>query len=166
LTNGDTASAEVIGANSVVVVDTSKTDWTPGDRSQPIRNIRLSVLGHGDRLTWPGPEVTVNPRKSPTDPAYQSIPSPSPNGILQPYGGRLHDILGFLLVDNDQASSVTSPVTLPDGSQRLLRFTQDDETSGYWAYLDGTYDSYTVLNVRLDILPVQSEPDTGKQDPS
>jgi cyanophycinase len=142
------ATAVVRGPGTVTLVDVASA--TQSDRR--IEGVRLSVLGEGDRLEWPGPRVQVNPARKPTTGnEYLAIAAPRASGILDPYGGRLHDILGYLLADNRSADQVVSILHYPDGATRSLTFRKDARTRGFWATLDGEMDSYSVINAVLEI---------------
>jgi cyanophycinase len=144
--------ATVQGPGSVVVVDVSEATVDP---DQSVRGIRLSVLGDGDRLSWPGPVVTVNPEKSSTvGNEYMDLKDPVAGGVLNPYSGRLEDILGYLLADNRAAGKAVSAIHYEDGASRGLVFRKDASTKGFWATLDGQKDSYTTLDAVMDIGPL------------
>ena len=145
-----TTTARVIGSATVVQVDVSDAVTTEG----AINNVRLSVLCPGDCVRFPDHSVLVNPVKKPTTGReYLSIADPRAMGLFDPYSGRLEDALGFLLADNAAAHSLDSLVRYPDGATRRLTFSKDERTRGFWAYLDGQRDSYTIIGARLDIGP-------------
>lgn len=145
-------SAVVHGPGTVVMVDATDARETGG----AISGIRLSVLSAGDTINWPGPRIEVNPLKKPTvGSEYLSISDPASTGIMDPYGGRLADLLGALLADNAAASEVDSRIQYADGAFRTIRFRADSRTRGYWEYLDGQQDSYSVLNALLEIGPLK-----------
>jgi cyanophycinase len=154
-----TAEAHVTGPGTVVMVDVGEVEVDEGR----VSGIRLSVLAEGDRLRWPGPEVRIHPEKSPTvGNEYLEIAQPQAMGVMDPYGGRIGDILGYLLADNSAAREVRSRICYPDGACRQLRFRMDERTAGYWAALDGEMDSYSVLEAILDIGP--EEPSVPRSD--
>ncbi|MEX0321626.1 MAG: cyanophycinase [Puniceicoccaceae bacterium] len=149
-------SAVVVGSGTVAHLDLSEVSESEGN----ISNIRISVLCSGDRITWPGNKVAVSPVKSLTnDNEFLSIKDPDAAGLMSPYGGRLADALGFLLVDNKLSQQVTSVVSYPDGARRELVFSADEETLGYWGYVDGNMDSYTTVNAALEIGPLKAGAD-------
>jgi cyanophycinase len=142
------ATAEVVGSGSVVVVDAREAE---GDRPA-WQNLRLSVLTAGDRLRWPGPEIRIDPRKTPTvGREYLDLPNPRASGPIAPYGGRLEDVLGFLLLDNAGAAEVASGVAAANGRAFHFRFAQDARSQGYYATLDGEYVRYSAVDVRLSV---------------
>lgn len=148
-------TALVRGTGTVVVVDASAAIEEDG----AIQGVRISVLGDGDRIVWPGPQVIVNPRKSlTTGREYMDLVAPRARGLMDPYGGRLEDALGYLLADNRSAAEIESGVHYPDGSFRRILFRADKATRGYWGTLDGQLDSYTTLGAILEIGPLQSTP--------
>jgi cyanophycinase len=154
-----TAEAHVAGPGTVVMVDVEDVEVDEGRFS----GIRISVLAEGDRLRWPGPEVRIHPEKSPTvGNEYLEIAHPQAMGVMDPYGGRIGDIVGYLIADNAAAREVRSRICYPDGACRGLRFRMDHRTAGYWATLDGEMDSYSVLDVLLDIGP--EEPSASRPD--
>lgn len=153
--HAETQTARVVGAATVVQVDVSEAVHADG----AISGIRLSVLCPGDSVAWPSSEISVHPaKKATTGREYLSIKDPRAMGLFDPYSGRLEDALGFLLADNAAATSLDSLVRYPDGATRRLTFRKDERTRGFWAYLDGQRDSYTILDARLDIGPEQPAP--------
>lgn len=146
----DTQSAEVQGSGSVVWVDMTEAQVDENG----ISGIRLSVLSEGDRLQFPGPTLTVHPERAPIgDSPYYSMPDVSAFGLMDPYGGRLADVLGYLLADNGGTRTVPSMILHPDGVQRDLLFSKDAQTRGYWGATDGQMGSYTVHKAVLAIGP-------------
>lgn len=147
--------AAVRGSGSVVRVDVSEAVRT-GEGG--IQGVRLSVLGDGDVIIWPGERVVVNAKKTATvSGEYMELPHPVAGGPMDAYSNRLEDILGYLLADNKAAGEVVSSLRWRDGMRRDLTFRQDERTRGYWATLDGTRDSYTVLEAILDIGPLTGD---------
>ena len=145
-------SAIVKGNATVVHVNASEATRS----AKGISGVRISVLCSGDTISWPDSSVSVNPLKTRTNGnEYLSIKDPEALGLFSPYGGRLEDALGFLLMDNKLSGMVRSEVRYPDGAGRLLTFSSDEKTLGYWGYLDGTRDSYSVINAVLRIGPLQ-----------
>jgi cyanophycinase len=152
-------TATVQGPGNVVMVDVSEAVRKP-DGS--ITGIRLSVMAEGDSLQWPGPVVTVNPEKSATaGNEYMNLRDPVAFGIMDPYSGRLEDILGYLLADNKSGEQVVSGIHYKDGASRALRFRKDVRTRGFWATLDGQKDSYTTVDARLDVGPLVEPANTA-----
>jgi len=141
-------TATVVGSGSVTLLDIRPAQRSPVGWT----GVRLSLLTAGDRLRWPGPAVTIDPRKQATvGQEYMDLPAPSALGPLAPYTGRLEDLLGYLLLDNRSATTLDARVQAPEGTGFRFRFTQTPESRGYWAALDGEFIRYSALDVSLSV---------------
>ncbi|NET62088.1 MAG: hypothetical protein F6K47_40045 [Symploca sp. SIO2E6] len=141
--------ATVIGAGTVVAVDAAKATFN----EVGLQGVRISVLGPGDVLEFPARKVSVNPKKSLITKEYLTLEQTHLSSLFSPYSGRLEEAMGFLLTDNANENALETRVPTISGGERIIRFEQTGDTRGYWGYLDGQLDSYTVLNVSLSITP-------------
>lgn len=141
-------TAKVIGSGTVTWINMAAAETKAGGMD----NIRVSILANGDTLHWPGPVVRIaNTRKPTVDNEYHAIPNPATGSFMAPYAGRLDSALGTLLLDNSAANTLPFTIALPDGTLNSARFIQDPLSAGFWGYHDGQMESYSILNVRLQI---------------
>lgn len=141
--------ASVVGAGAVVAINASHANRD----ANKLENIKVSVLGPGDQIAFPTHEFTINSKMSQIESEYLSIEDAHLSSLFSPYSGRLEEALGFLLLDNSQHSLLETRVPMANGGERSIIFRQTAETQGYWGYLDGQRDSYSILNVTLSISP-------------
>lgn len=145
--DASTGLGQVAGTGTVTLVDARGLAREPG----VWRGLRISVLTAGDAYDFVGLRAVVAAGRTPTQAAeYLEIHSPRAEGLLSPYGGRLEDALGFLLVDNRAATSVTGSTRSRDGALFRLTLSRDDRTRGFWT-TDGEYVRYTILDAGLSI---------------
>ncbi|MTH53812.1 cyanophycinase [Bacillus mangrovi] len=145
--------AEIVGRGGVTVVDTSKAKLA-GKKVHPVNNVSISFLSPGDEINLQTKEFTINPDKDATRgyEYYQFKPLDA-TGVLTPYG-RLKPYLAYSLTDNSSADSVKSYLYDSKGKGYALTFSKTKSSNGYWGYMDGQKDDYSITNVRLDAVPV------------
>lgn len=85
---------------------------------------------------------------------YMYIENPLVSGPLTGYG-TIKDILAFLVADNEAATSAKAYVYDETGRGYELVFYQDELTQGYYSTPFGGQDHYSVVNMKLDLNPVQ-----------
>lgn len=151
---------EVVGRASVLFVDPAAATFSGEPASYRVQNLRLAFLTEGDRFDFKSNTLSPHPAKSPTvGSEYYAIPRPRPTGLFSPYG-TLDQALSVLLVDNARTSAVETLLTDPvarnfDGPAYKITLSQDELSSGWWAYLDGTRNAHSAIGIRLDIEPAR-----------
>ncbi len=147
--DASTGKTNVIGASNVVLVDARDSKTTP----EATTGIRLSLFGNGDRLELPALTSTIHSGRTLIREPYLDVPTTNVSSLLTPYGGRLEDALGFLLVDNAATQHFTTRVATPAGATAELRFETDTRSEGFWGYVDGQRDSYSVRQILVSCRP-------------
>ncbi|MCX7951092.1 MAG: cyanophycinase [Clostridiales bacterium] len=144
---------EAIGEGGVVVIDT--TSSTKSENGS-ISNIDISYIEKCDRFNISTKAFMINTQKETTcGYEYYEVEGPIINsGVLSP-NASLKNLLSFDLMDNYSVDEVKSYSFDANGNGFELTFSKTDKSQGYWAYLDGNKDSYSITNVRLDIRPVK-----------
>lgn len=161
-------SITVVGTGSVTVVDARDATWGSSPAGVSIRNLRVSVLSSGDALDLGNGAFTPAADLRPTvGDEYYERPAVPGGGITTAYNG-LADLIGAGLLDNRGATRLERygffvegsrpPVEPVDaglpGAGVLFRFSQDEQSEGYWGYGAEGASRYSVHNVRIDIEPV------------
>lgn len=133
---------------SLAVTDTSKPDFN-------VSNVRISYLDRGDKFNIITQSFTPSPDKAGgrMDPARTALRGPVfSNDIL---GNSAVVSIMERLIDSDQDEAIGIASGNPRSTAPEVgfefRFTKTPETVGY---LSNTVDAYSVLNVRLDIRPI------------
>lgn len=155
---------EVIGQRGVVMLDMSEARHDSLIRGFNLHNVKLSYLDHGDRLNLRTLEVTpanhklrgtkIDPQAPGFDPDYDEDQFES--NIL---GDTTLANLMTTLIDNRQPQAVGLAF---DGSEARkgptagfeFRFYREPDSVGWFSDAEGD-DAYTVLNIHLDIRPVE-----------
>lgn len=144
---------EAIGNGAVTLVDVSQAQKIENSQGYQINNVRLSILQGGDMFDLTTRQFEPQPDKLATvGSEYLNIAKPVVSGVFS-RNTRLKDMLTFDLVDNKGASEVVSYLMQGEGIGFTLRFSQDEQTQGYWQYLDGLKDNGSAYNVKLSITP-------------
>ena len=144
-----TGELQIVGSGNVVVVDARNAS----NLAEATTGIRISLFGAGDTLQLPELTSTINAQRKLITSPYLSLPVAPVSSLLTPYGGRLEDALGFLLVDNAAQNQFSTQVTSPDGAVVELHFERDESSEGFWGYADGQRDSYSVRNIAVSCRP-------------
>lgn len=148
-----TGLVQAIGNGAVTLIDVSDARRIENPNGYHIENVRISVLQGEDQYDLAQQRFIPNPLKHATvGNEYLNISAPVVSGVFS-RNTRLKDMLTFDLVDNKAASEVVSYLMQGDGAGFTLRFSQDEQTQGYWQYLDGLKDNGSAYNVKLDIIP-------------
>lgn len=145
---------EVLGYKGALVIDLSGATSEPGNFN--ISNANLSYLDNGDRFNLttgvfsPSREKAAN-KLDPAKPYYRG-----PLFFADILGNTaVVDLMGRL-IDSDQVDAVGLTLGSPRDLQPELgfefRFSRTKDSVGYWSAVS---DTYSVYNIRLDVLPIQ-----------
>ncbi|MEH7402811.1 cyanophycinase [Gottfriedia acidiceleris] len=150
--NNKKHQVDVVGRGGLTVIDLSKVK-TSKNMPNKYKNVIVSVISPGDHVNLLTNEVSVSNLKSSTKgfEYYDSKVAPY-TGVFSPHG-LLKNFLAYNLVDNAQTKEVHS-YSFNDDKGFELSFRKTAETNGYWTYKDGQKDDYSVVNVSLDIKPI------------
>ncbi|GGB98114.1 cyanophycinase [Pseudoduganella buxea] len=146
---------EVIGYSGALLIDTSQAVW---DKSKPdfnVSNVRISYLDRGDRFNIITHSFTPSPDKAGgrLDPARTALRGPVySNDIL---GSNAVVQLMERLIDSDQEEAIGIASGNPRSTTPEVcfefRFTKTPESVGY---ISSVAEAYSVLNIRLDVRPI------------
>jgi len=146
---------EAIGYGGVTVVDVRDMNAQTVQGLPHWTGIRLSFLQGGDRYQLSSDTFTINEKKYDTvGYEYINVPNPMNTGVFS-RNPNYKDLISYDLVDNKAATEVVSYDFNADGRGFKVRFYQDDQTTGWWNYLDGLKDNYSAVRVLMDITPVE-----------
>ncbi|WDC84707.1 hypothetical protein PL321_03315 [Caloramator sp. mosi_1] len=144
---------EAIGRGGIVVLDVQRAHK---EENGSIKNVDISYIEKGDRFNITNKKFMINTVKETTRGyEYYEVEGPIINsGVLSP-NSSLRNLLSFDLMDNYCVNEVKSYSFDANGDGFELIFKKGENSQGYWAYLDGNNDSYSVTNVILDIIPIK-----------
>lgn len=144
-------TAHVIGSRHVFRVDATK-----GKRQEPdgFTGIRIDFLADGDHWELESGKARIHPEKKATvGSEYMDIELSFTPSLLTPYSASLADALSYLLLDNASHSRIDVELESQMGNSLRFSFFEDADSRGFWATLDGQYDSYSGVGVSLEIRP-------------
>ncbi|MBB5210041.1 cyanophycinase [Microbulbifer hydrolyticus] len=149
----DVASMKVLGAGTLVVADARSATFADAEDGFAARDLRVSVLSHGDSYNWREHRVSASGSETLGNEAFGYRATQGAGIALA--NPRLDQLLGFSLLDNSDTRELRR-YAFDDqtGKGVLFHFRQDDQSRGFWSYGSGTKDQYTILDVALDIAPV------------
>lgn len=149
------AEVQAIGYGAVTLVDVSQASRLDNPHGYQIDNVRISILQGGDKYHISSRQFSPQPDKLATvGSEYLNIANPIVSGVFS-RNTRLKDMLTFDLVDNKGTTEVVSYLMQGEGPGFVLRFSQDEQTQGYWQYLDGLKDNGSAYNVKLNVTPAR-----------
>ncbi len=123
-----------------------------------MNNVDLSFLSPGDVYTLTDRKLAADASKDSTkDYEYYNLKGPITNtGAFSGYG-MVKPFIMYNLVDNSAVSEITSYCFDEQGQGAEILFSKTDQTDGYWGYQDGNLDSYSAVQIRMDLKPIQVE---------
>jgi cyanophycinase len=163
VTNAPERSVEVIGTSGAVLLDLRSARHDPKRSGFALSGAKLSLLASGDRVALPSGVVTPSAPKlksSLLDPNAASY-RPEHNEsrfYSDPLGkGVLAEVMSYL-IDNKAPTATALAFGSPSSALAEqgfeMVFRKGADTRGYFTSAQGTED-YTVLNIALDIEPVE-----------
>ena len=163
-------TVEPVGKGGITVVDVSKAVKDEKSDRRSMKDIRISYVESGDVYNWQIKEYTINTKKDlTTGYEYLHVEKPMHTGVFSA-NGLVKNFITFDLIDNEAADQIKSYCFGDNGKGFELVFRKDEQTKGYWGYLDGgSRDFYSAVNVALDIHPIEiyikhmGQPETMKQ---
>lgn len=154
---------QALGSGGVTMVDLRQAKKIANPLGFQMQNIRLSYLQGGDKFDIIRQQLLPHPDKVKTTGAeYADHPNPVMSGVFSA-NTRFKDFITFELTDNKAATEAISYLHQGNGLVFGLTFSKDQQTSGYWQYLDGLKDNSSAYQVRLDIVPGQMQIDLKPQ---
>ncbi len=152
----DKKEMEVVGAGGVTIVDVSKAQKNEAVKMTAIKQVSISFLAAGDRYHLGTGDYTILPKRAKAETVgyeYFSVEDPMVTGVMS-RNALLKHFITYDLLDNSKATAVKSFCFDKNGKGFELVFRQTDQSQGYWGLVDGLYDTYSAVNVMLDINPV------------
>jgi cyanophycinase len=147
---------KVAGAAGVTIINSEKANYLKKDSLLTIMNLIVSRLEKGDSydLTT-GTVIPAEGKRSTIGNEYYNIENPGQAGILSGYSSEFRDLLTVNLMDNKGASIVQnlSFYNHQRGFQITLSKTSDSQ--GFYTDEPDGEDHYTVVDVKMDIIPVK-----------
>lgn len=147
---------EVVGYQGALLVDLTQAKINPDIKDFNLSNVRLSYLDRDDRYDLATHQYTPSADKieGKVDPQKPYLKEPVYSADVLGHNTIL--ILMSKLVDNSETQAIGIATAGPQDPRQELGFefklTRDASTTGYSS---ATMDAYTVLDMRLDVRPLQ-----------
>jgi cyanophycinase len=142
-----------LGSATVTIIDVrgAESKRTPF----AVRDARVTVLAPGDRFDLAAVRVISTEREASTIGREAAESPPHQGGGMALGNPRLAELLGFDLLDNAAALQLDRYSFIDSGAALRYRFRQLQDSRAYWRSPPGVRAQYTIVNVGLDIEPVQ-----------
>lgn len=154
---------QALGNGNVTLLNSAAIDCQRSEQRFHISGLTLWMLARGDQFLSATRTLITAAGKQPTVGREAFAHEVWSAGGPAVGNARLDETLGFDLLDNENQSQLSRWTWLKlAGTEHLIeyRFTQGPDAQGYWAYLDGTKDSYSAAEVdyRLEYTRVETKP--------
>jgi len=147
---------EAIGLNGVTIFDLSRASKNKSQKLFNINNAIVHYIDKGDKFNPITREFIINPKKELTNGyEYYEIKNPISTGIFE--RDATTTLMTKYLVDNYNVNKAVGYAFDNDGIGFEFTFIKDNNTKGYWAYIDGNVDHYAAINVILNVKPIKVE---------
>jgi cyanophycinase len=147
---------KVAGASGVTIINTSEASISYVQKLPHIQNLKVSYLQDGDCYDITNHKIIPEKVKKPTrGNEYYKVQNPGQAGVLSGYSGNFRDLLTINLMDNKGADKVQNISFYTLDSGFLVSLTKTAESEGFYTDKPKGDDRYTVINILMDITPVQ-----------
>lgn len=145
----------VAGAAGVTIFDAEKAQYSSVDSLIKVENIKVHYLENGDTFFFDTKEVVTEASKKPIrGDEYFSSPGPFPGGMFNSSPTGFYNLITRYLTDNKEAEVVRSLNFIDDSTAFELTLTKQSGTKGFVSRPDKGKDGYTIVDARMDIIPV------------
>ena len=153
---GSSNLIRVAGASGVTILDATNARITHVQNLARIEDLTLSFLEEGDSYDITTGKISPAAGKRPTrGKEYYNVKCPGQAGVLSGHSSGLVDLMTIHLIDN-KGTDVVNNISFWEqnsGFQVTLRKIAGSE--GYITTDHSQEDKYTVVNIKMDITPVQ-----------
>jgi cyanophycinase len=147
---------KVAGASGITVMDRSGARISYIRGLPRIENLSVSYLMENDTYDLTTGRITPAEGKKPTrGNEYNDIPDAGQSGILSGSSATLRDLLTTNLLDNKGADTIRNVTLHGNHPGFMVTLIKKPESAGYYSEQPYGTERYTVVDVRMDIIPVQ-----------
>jgi cyanophycinase len=146
----------VAGASGVTILNRADARISYLHNLPCIENLSVSYLMEDDTCDLTTGKILPAAGKKPTrGNEYNDIPNPGQTGILSGNSNTLCDLITINLMDNRSADTVRNVTFYDDHTGFLVTLIKESGSAGFYTEQPYGTERYTVVNVRMDIKPVQ-----------
>lgn len=149
---------KVAGAGGVTMINTAEAELTLHDSLPEINNLRISYFEDGDIYNIEtGDFIPADGKKPTRGNEYYNIKNPGKTGILTGHASGFRDLITINLIDNKGADEVKNLSFFDPGNGFLISLSKTAGSKGFYTDKPDGEDHYTVIDIRMDIIPVSVE---------
>lgn len=154
--NGKQNKMLVAGAGGVTIVNTSASRISTVQNLPQIENLEVSYLEEGDGYDFNTGVVTPKEGKKPTRGNEQEVdPYQGQTGMLSGSPDTFRDLLANNLMDNKATDTIQNINLINNSTGFLVTLSKTPSSEGFRTDKPEHRDHFTVIKVRMDIVPVQ-----------
>jgi cyanophycinase len=153
---GSKDMVKIAGAGGVTIINTQDARFSYVKELPCIENLLVSYLGEGDTYDIKTGIVTPAEGKKPTrGNEYYNISNPGQAGVLSANSTAFSNLATISLIDNKGAEVVKNISLSDQESGFMVTLYKTPVSEGFYTDKPDDEDHYTVINLRMDIVPVQ-----------
>ncbi|MBM3436571.1 MAG: cyanophycinase [Bacteroidetes bacterium] len=147
---------KIAGEGGVTIFDISGASVRSVDSYPCIENIRIHYLENGDSFDLASGNIQPQEgKKSTIGNEYYNIENPGQAGIFSGYSAGFHDLITINLLDNKGTDRVQNLSFFDEHQAFQITLYKTAESKGFYTDEPDDKDHYTVVNVQMDLVPVQ-----------
>ncbi|MDP2236715.1 MAG: cyanophycinase [Bacteroidales bacterium] len=155
---------KVAGTAGLTILDASVAVNNQTGSFNSTENLRIHYLENGDAFhLLTGEIVPAEGKKLINKDENYNTSNPIPGGMFSSGSFGFHNLLTKHLMDNKGLNAVESLNFFEDGKAFHVRLSKNISSKGYISEKAGKKDSYTIVDISMDIKPVLIKIDTEKQ---
>jgi cyanophycinase len=153
--NGKQKILKVAGTAGVTIVNISEASISHVQSLPQIENLQISYMENGDEYDIvSGKIIPAAGKKSTIGNEYYNISNPLQTGMFSGSATNFHNLVTINLMDNKAVDKVQNINFTGKETGFLVTLSKTPQSKGFYTDKPSGTDSYTVIGVRMDILPV------------
>ena len=147
---------KVAGASGVTIINAEKASYIKNDSLSTIRNLLISRMENEDSYDLiTGTIIPAEGKRSTIGNEYYNIENPGQAGILSGYSSEFRDLLSVNLMDNKGASIIQNLSFYDQQHGFQVTLSKTSGSKGFYTDEPDGEDHYTIVDVKMDIIPVE-----------
>jgi cyanophycinase len=153
--NGKQKILKVAGTAGVTIINISEASISHVQSLPQIENLQISYMENGDEYDIvSGKIIPAAGKKSTIGNEYYNISNPLQTGMFSGSATNFHNLVTINLMDNKAVDKVQNINFTGKETGFLVTLSKTPQSKGFYTDKPSGTDSYTVIGVRMDILPV------------
>jgi len=153
---GKEKKLKVAGAGGVTFIDTEEAEIKNHKEMPEIYDLLISYLEDGDSFDiLSGISIPADGKKQTRGNEYYNIKNPGLTGIFSGYSSGFHELITKNLIDNKGTNEVKNLSFFEKDQGYLVTLRKTPDSKGFYTDKPDGEDHYTVVNIRMDMIPVK-----------